>query len=588
MFSKRHRTMIFTTLLAWLVLSPFVAGMMGSEAVAAKQTYTLAAIEIDSPADLSFENGSMGMEIVWNATTDNPKNYTVYLDGEVHLSDSTWDGELIVVDLDHLYDDNLLDTLPAEFSYTCTVFNDDNETISDTVDVEVIADILAPIVVSTIDGEYGATNASFEVGSFGHTITWNITETNPSFYNITRKSNETTSNDTIIEFGEWDGSNLTISIDGLNASHWYMFTLFLNDTLGFNTTSSVNITIYADLTAPVISSPDDITYEFGDTGYQITWSTYDSNPLNYSLQVIILYNDTSYGNVSALTGIPPNITDATWSFTNPKVMNITFSVDKMYLGNYTFTLLLEDDYGYNTTDSVNVTIYEDIRAPVVDALEEYDYEEGYTGYSLNWSADESNPKTYNLTRDGEILMNGTWHGENLTISIDGLDVGEYTYNMTLIDYFNQTTIVLTVLTVTPDAHDPLIQDVRVLETFTTVSTNNVSIQAYVWDINNLSLIEVQWTVNDNTTVLTLNMTSFNDDFYYASLGEFNLGDTVHYRVRAIDNSSVNNEYITEWIDYTVESLSPIPTPALLWGGILVLGILSSIALLWLYTKTKTR
>ncbi|MFW9978228.1 MAG: hypothetical protein ACFFEJ_09130 [Candidatus Thorarchaeota archaeon] len=588
MFSKRKRSMIFTALLAWLVLSPFVAGILGSEVVAAKHSFTLAAIEITSPTDISFENGTIGKSIVWNATTENPKNFTVLLDGEVHLSDSSWDGELIAVNLDHLYEDDLLETLPAYFTYTCTVFNLDNETVSDTVEVEVIADVLAPIVVPTIDDVYGATNASFEVGSFGHSITWNITETNPSFYNITRTSNETTSNDTIIEFGSWDGSNLTITIDGLNASHWYMFTLFVNDTLGYNTTSSVNITIYPDLTAPVISSPDDISYEFGDTGYQIIWFTYDSNPLNYSLQVLVHYNDTTYGNTTALQGIPPNITSVTWSFSNPKGLNLTFSVDKMYLGNYTFTLTLQDDFGYTATDSVNVTIYKDLRAPIVDAVDEFEYEEGYSGYSLNWSAEENNPRSYNLTRDGEVLMNGTWRGENLTISIDHLDVGEYIYNMTLIDYFNQTTIKLTTLTVTPDAHNPLIQDVRVLETFTTISTNNITIQAYVWDINNLSLIEVEWTVNDNATILSLDMTLFGNDFFLASLGEFNHGDTIRYRVRAVDNSSVNNEYITEWIEYRVESMNTATTPALVWVGILAMGILSSIALLWIYFRTKTR
>ncbi|MBN2230300.1 MAG: hypothetical protein JW779_11990, partial [Candidatus Thorarchaeota archaeon] len=398
----------------------------------------------------------------------------------------------------------------------------------------------------------------------------------------------TTSNDTILESGEWDGNNLTISIDGLNASHYYIYTLFVNDTLGYNATTYVNITIYPDLTAPIISSPDDIDYEFGDTGFQIVWFTYDSNPLNYSLQVQIRYNDTTYGNTSALIGIPPNITDTTWVLSDPDGLNLTFSVDKMYLGNYTFTLLLEDKYGFNATDSVNVTIYEDIRAPLVDALEEFEYEEGYSGYSLNWSAEESNPRSYNLTRDGEILMNGTWRGENLTISIDGLHVGEYTYNMTLIDYFNQTTIILTNLTVFPDAHDPLIHDIRVLETFTTVSSNNVTVQAYVWDLNNLSLVELQWTLNENETVLSMNMIFFGNDIYIAPLGEFNVGDTITYRVRAIDNSSVNNEYVTEWIEFKVETQTPEPTPVLVWGIVLAFGILSSIALLWIYFRTKTR
>jgi hypothetical protein len=588
MLSKQRRSMIFATLIALLVFSPVVAGLFGRESPPSPtQTFFVAQLEITHPADMVFENGSLGKQIVWNVTTENPKNFTVTRDGDVYDSGS-YDGGLIVVDLNHLYEENLTKTLPVTFTFVCTVFDMSDESISDSVQVQVIADVLAPIIVPTIDSVYGATNASYEVGSFGHTITWNITESNPSTFNVTRWSNETTSNFTVLEAGAWSGNNITISIDGLNATHIYIYTLFVNDTLGYNSTSSVNITVYEDLTAPVISHPADIEYEFGSTGHDIVWYTYDSNPLTYTFRAIVHYTNTTYGNVSALVGTPPNQTDVSWSFTNPKGLNLTFSVDKMYLGNYTFSLTLYDDYGHNSTDSVNVTVYKDLRAPVVDGVHTFDYEEGYTGYSLNWSADESNPRSYNLTRGNEILMNGTWRGENLSISIDGLAVGEYIYNMTLNDYFNQSTSFLTNVTVTPDAHPPLIENVIVVESYTTVTTNNISIQAYVWDLNNISSVKVEWKLNDNVTVVTKDMDLFGNDIYVAQLGQFAHGDIIHYRVSAMDNSSVHNVELTPWTDYTVESMNPVTVPLLVWGGVLALGILASIALLWIYTKTKTR
>ncbi len=588
MLSRQRRSMIFTILIALLIFSPVVTGLFGTESlISPKRTFFAAQLEITHPPDMVFENGSLGKQIVWNVTTENPKNFTVTRNGDVYDSGS-YDGGLIVVDLNTLYEENLTKTLPATFTFVCTVFDMSNTSISDSVQVEVIADVTAPIVVPTTDGVYGATNASYEVGSFGHTITWNITESNPSTFNVTRWSNETTSNFTVLEAGPWSGNNITISIDGLNATHIYMYTLFVNDTLGHNSTSSVNITVYEDLTAPVISHPPNIEYEFGSTGHDIVWSTYDSNPLKYTFKVFVHYINTTYGNVSALAGTPSNQTDVSWSFTNPKGLNLTFSVDKMYLGNYTFTLTLYDDYGHNSTDSVNVTVYKDLRAPVVDGVHTFTYEEGYTGYSLNWSADESNPRSYNLTRGNEILMNGTWHGENLSISIDGLAVGDYIYNMTLTDYFNQSTSYLTTVTVTPDAHPPLIENVIVIESYTTVTTNNISIQAYAWDLNNISSVKVEWKLNDNETVLNNDMNLFGSDIYLAQLGQFSHGDVIHYRVSAIDNSSVHNERLTPWTDYTVESMSPATVPLVVWGGVLALGILASIALLWIYTKTKTR
>ncbi|MHA1909314.1 MAG: hypothetical protein ACW98Y_18600 [Candidatus Thorarchaeota archaeon] len=581
MVSRRTNTLILTALLTWLVLSPYAAGLFGATSIpATTHNFVIAEISIDSPADLTFENGSLGESIEWNATTDNPLNFTVTRDGETHDSGS-WDGELITVDMNHLYRDNLTHTLDVSFTYECTVFNTDNETISDTIVVNVIADVAAPIIAQPDD-------YSYEVGSFGHTIEWNITESNPHTYNITRMSNETTSNHTVFEFGEWNGDNISISIDGLNASRWYAYTLFVNDTLGFNSTSLVNITVFEDLTAPVISSPDDISYEFGALGHEIVWFTYDSNPLNYTMEVFILYNDTSYGNTSAVSGTPSNITDEPWSFSDPMGLNITFGVDRMFVGNYTFTLTLHDDFGYNNTDSVNVTIYEDIRAPDVNATEDFSYEEGYTGYMLNWSADENNPLSYNLTKGNEILMNDTWRGENLSLSVDGLPVGEHTYNMTLIDYFNQTTIIITVVTVTPDAHLPIISEVRVIESYTTVSTNNVTVQAYVWDLNNISSITIEWNTSLNTTVNVMDMTNEANDFYVVKLGEHAHGVVVSYRVVAVDNSSVNNSHATFWMSYIVDSQRSEPLPVALWGGVLALGVLASLAVLWLYFRTKTR
>ncbi|MFW9848523.1 MAG: hypothetical protein ACFFF4_05250 [Candidatus Thorarchaeota archaeon] len=584
MVSRRTNTLILTALFTWLIVSPYAASLLGSLSMPITiDKFVIADLSIDSPTDLTFENGTRGETITWNATTDaSPLNFTVTLDGDVHDSGS-WDGDLIIVDLDHIYDDNLTFSLTEDvvLHYVCQVFDTDNNTVSDEVIVTVVPDETGPIIAQPDDFTY-------EVGSFGHTIIWNITETNPHTYNITRMSNETTSNNTVIEAGEWNGDNISISVDGLNATRWYLYTLFVNDTLGFNSTSTVNVTVFADLTAPVISSPDDITYEFGALGHEIVWFTYDSNPLNYTMEVIVLYNDTSYGNTSAVSGTPSNITDQPWSFSDPKGLNLTFSVDRMYLGNYTFSLTLFDDFGYNSTDTVNVTIYKDVRAPVVNSTNDFSYEEGYTGYTLNWTADESNPRSYNLTKGSEILMNGTWRGENLSISVDGLPVGEHTYNMTLIDYFNQTTIVITVVTVTPDAHLPTIREISVIESYTTVSTNNVTVQAYVWDLNRISSITIEWYTSTNSTPLEKDMTAETNDFYVAMLGEFSHGVNVTYRLIAVDNSSVNNIHTTEWRSYLVTTQRNEQLPLALWGGILALGILSSLAVLWLYFRTKTR
>jgi hypothetical protein len=520
----------------------------------------------------------MNKKIVWAPIDPSPKNYTVTRNGTVDKSGS-WSGGTVEVLLNHLYSDKLVTTLPIAFSFVCKVFNTKNESVSDDVLVTLIPDATAPIISAPA-------NFSYEVGSFGHKITWNITEANPSFYNVTRSSNETTSNRTVLQSGHWDGRNITISVDGLNATHWYVYSLFVNDTLKHNATSSVNVTVYLDVTPPTVTHPGNLSYEFGSRGHKIIWRVYDSNPKNYTIKVITGYSNSTYGNFSAFHALA-NVTMVPWTFTDPKGNNVSVNVDSVFLGNYTFTILLFDKYGHNSSDSLNLTIYKDLRAPVVTAKTYLAYEEGYKGNYLNWSADESNPRLYNLTRDGVVLMNGTWRGENLSVNVDRLSVGAHIFNMTLTDFFYQRTVILTTVNVTPDAHIPNISHIVVIQSFTTAYANNLTVQAYCWDINNLSSIRIEWGLDTSHTA-NATMQPQGSDFYSASLGEYSVGSVVLYRIIATDNSSVKNVHTTQWISANVTSMIRAQSPAVIWGSLVALGLLSSFIIAVLYFRTKPR
>ncbi len=537
----------------------------------------IAEISIEDVKDIGIENGTRGERIVWNATAEEPKNFTITRDGDVYDS-GDWDGGLLTVDLDHLYEQNLTYSLNVTFTFVCTVFNQANESASDAVDVTVYPDERPPIITAPDDFEY-------EEGSFGHEIQWNITESNPDFYNITRQSNQETDNFTIVESGDWDGSNITINVDGLNASYWYAFTLSVNDTLGFNATSTVNVTVYPDLSDPELSSAEDIAYEFGAKGNSISWFAYDSNPSNLSLTVYIHYINETYGNATNLH-TPQNFT-ADWSFDSPKGDNITFTLDYLYLGNYTFELTVFDLYGRNASDSANVTVFRDLRAPIVTTNDSFSYEEGFTGYSIVWSAEENNPKLFNLTLNGSVLQAGVWDGKNITASADGLSVGPHTFNLTLVDYFNQTTISLVGVTVTPDSILPTVGQFQVLQAYASPGMTNMSVQAYVWDLNDVRNVTLEWGT-DPSNPANKSMDRISNDFYYASVGAYPVGTKVWYRVVAVDNSTQKNAFATEWTVIEIRDLQSPKTPAILWGTVLALGVVSSLVLLSIYFRTKTR
>ncbi|MHA2014681.1 MAG: hypothetical protein ACTSUH_02885 [Candidatus Thorarchaeota archaeon] len=581
MTGLRTRRMAFTLIVTCLMLSPLALMLVDTSTPRiASVPHVTAELTINHPPDMTFENGTRGKKIVWNATDPEPKNFTVTRNGEVYDS-GDWNGTPVVVNLDHLYAENLTHSLPVSFTFVCTAFNMQNESVSDEVVVTVIADESPPIIQQP-------ENITYEEGSFGHYIRWNITEANPDSYNVTRESNDPTCNFTVIEGGKWDGSNITMNVDGLNATYWYLYTLFVNDTFGRNATSVVNVTVEEDLTPPQVDSPADIAYEFGSKGHKISWKVYDSNPKNYTIVVTYSYINKTYGNLTESSVPLQNITQSDWKLTNPEGDTITVVIDNLYLGNYTYNITLFDDCGRHSSDALNVTVYEDLRPPVVNATPDFTYEEGYSGYLVNWTVEESNPKYFELSRDGVGIENGTWHDRDyFELDADGLSVGTHIFNLTLVDFFNQTTKSIVNVTVTPDAHLPTVSQVAALQAFHSATENNLSVQAYVWDLNGISSVKVEWFVGEETPS-SANMTPVSEGLYMGDLGAFSVGTTVYYRVVATDNSSVHNVHTTEWTPVVITAMTTEPTPMLLWVPILIVGVLSSVVIMSLYFRTRTR
>ena len=585
MVTLDRRNIAIVFMLAWLVFSPYAlttANIGQSYDPIVKME--LAAPTISGPSTYQFENGTTGHTIVYHASDPNPKNYTVTVDG-VELHSGIWDGDEITVYLVWFYRDNLIDTIPQVFTMVCTVYNDDGEGATATTTITVILDETAPLVDQPA-------NITYEIGSFGHEIMWNITEANPDFYNITRTSNEPVNNATLIESGPWDGNNITRNVDGLNVSRWYLYSLFLNDTFGRNTTNYVNVTVVPDSTDPTITSPEDISFEFGEDGYEILWHVYDSNPKNYTMTAVILFNDTTYGPVSELHTFI-DIEELDWTFVDPDGGDLVTVVDGLFLGNYTITLTLFDDFDRMTNDSVNVTIYRDERAPIIISSGDLSYEEGYTGYSINWTIEENNPLNFNLTLDGDVYENGTWDGEEYVLGVDRFAVGVYLYNMTYTDFFNQSAFSLIQVEVTADAHVPTVAEVSAFQTFSSVTTNNLTIHAYVWDLNNISNIEIQWGVGDPEVVdfefETMDMEQSEiENIFTASLGEYNHGVVVWYKVVAEDNAANPLEFDSGWIAVEITGQGIDRVPAVLYAGVVILGVLSLLVILVLYTRTRTR
>ncbi|MGY5880877.1 MAG: DUF2341 domain-containing protein [Candidatus Thorarchaeota archaeon] len=100
--------------------------------------------------------------------------------------------------------------------------------------------------------------------------------------------------------------------------------------------SSEEINPIVDTTLPVLSHPDDVTFEEGATGYELTWTLTDENPHNYTVwKQDELYD---FGN---------------WD-TSP--MEVTVSLDGVTEGVYIFSMVALDDYINLNFDQVIVNV----------------------------------------------------------------------------------------------------------------------------------------------------------------------------------------------------------------------------------------
>ncbi|MHA1637993.1 MAG: hypothetical protein ACTSUB_08260, partial [Candidatus Thorarchaeota archaeon] len=350
---------------------------------------------ISSPDDIVFNEGETGYNITWLAEDNNPLYYVIYENSSmVEVGGFHSTSELIFYSLDGLSDG----TYNFSLIVSDSVFN-----TTDWVIVTVL-DIPAPIVDSPPDIEY-CTPSNTE-----YNITWNVYDDNPQTYSIFKDGLEVVNE-------EWGIGDWTIVYDlGAYEPGVYNFTISLHDASGYITTDSVNVTIVDDTEVPIVSSPDDIVFNEGDTGYNITWTAYDNNPLYY-----VIYRDDSM------------VTTGLW---NSSSEIFVYVLDGLPAGVFNFSIIVSD-LVFNSTDCVIVTVIpgEDTTFPTIDEPDDIVYVEGETGNIIIWTPYDLHPNWYEIRLNGTLVQWGHWNSssETISINVDGHDIGFYVYELLVCD-----------------------------------------------------------------------------------------------------------------------------------------------------------
>ncbi len=167
----------------------------------------------------------------------------------------------------------------------------------------------------------------YEEGETGQEISWTATHATPDDYFIYQ-------DDVEVDTGFWSsGVPITYDVSGLPIGDYEFEIEVWDDYIHWNTDT---VYVYVqDLTAPIINSPIDISFEDTVTGKFVEWIASDDYPDNYQL-----------------TRNTELVESGTWNVDT----QLRFSLDNLEGGTYTYCLTVYDESGLYSTDCVEVTV----------------------------------------------------------------------------------------------------------------------------------------------------------------------------------------------------------------------------------------
>jgi len=255
-----------------------------------------------------------------------------------------------------------------------------------------------------------------EIGTLDVNLIWVI---NTYFYGD--YSYEITENGVSKSFGivNEGTSEIIFSVDGLEEGR---FSYLLTITGATVFCDIVDVTVTNSI--PEITIPlQEILYEIGSLNNIISWNFTDPSTIS---AIYSVYRDE----IEILSDIACNPNE-----------NIDLSIDGLSAGKYIYRIVVNDGYGKTATNLTTIIVNN--VAPVISvSVADILYEFGSLDNNISWSFSDisvSNP-SYNLYRNGlPILIDESCNiGEQIVVSIDGLEAGVYIYVIELNDGYGNT------------------------------------------------------------------------------------------------------------------------------------------------------
>ena len=329
----------------------------------------------------------------WVLIDLNPAIYNITINGTL-LDSSAWQtGDEVIYFLS--------ETNVGIYNYTITAIDVYGNGASQSVSVNV-QDTISPVLTDLGDRTY-------DFGNYNYTFSWSVDDGQPAGYNITR-------NGTLLDEGTW-GSKQVIELDFLQPEMGdYHFTLNIWDKSGNYANDSFMVKII-DADIPIISALNSQVLELW-TNKTLYWAVRDSSGKG-TFEI--------YKNNQLLTmGI----------WISGALMELRIQANET--GTDVFEFFVRDPSGKLVTERISVTVFVPTEQSHLPGLADRVLEFGVLGETLVWMPQKFNNGKYNITLNGQLIATSSyWLSKDyISISLDGLPIGTYIYNLTILDFSN--------------------------------------------------------------------------------------------------------------------------------------------------------
>jgi PGF-pre-PGF domain-containing protein len=183
------------------------------------------------------------------------------------------------------------------------------------------------------------------------------------------------------------------------------------DKSGNEASDEVNVTV-TDNNAPVITDPDDMDVDLGET-VNIEWTITEPYPDTYQVYRgdVRIKDPTSYISTQKIP-IPVNTSE---------------------IGTFTYTIQATDKSGNEASDEVNVAVTDD-NAPVITHPDDMKVGQNEK-VSIEWTLTEPDPATYQVYRDDVRIKDPTSYisTQEIPVRVNTSEIGNFTYMIQVTD-----------------------------------------------------------------------------------------------------------------------------------------------------------